>query len=328
MSIKTKTPVSLWAALAVSLVGAVVLSLESWLALQGKSLCQTGGCEIVGHYIRFGETLLTAGGAVFFWLLALSFFFLVRYPRPLAWLPWLLLIPALAFDGALIGFQVFTIQRVCQLCFGIAALLIIITLLYSISLKSLRLVVICTGLLAWTGGFMANGIVMMPEPSGAYQNMAIVTKEAEADSSSPDKPATTLTLIFSTHCPACQELVSFLTDKPLPSVTWRFAAVDQNPEAIRRLSHFTALAASINNPHQALNASKLTENPELSGLSQQAIRKHNRKTISFLSNLGINTIPTLVIDKHAGHLEILTGKAKIVKAINAMRQPPDKPAPQ
>lgn len=307
---KKKIPLSLSAALILTLAGAILLSLESQLAMQGKSLCKTRGCEIVGQYLRLGEPFLIAGGAAFLWLLALMFFFAIRYPRRLISLPLFALMPALAFDGALIGFQVFTIEQTCLICFGVAALLVVITLLYSISRKNLYIIIV--GVLIWTGGFTANSIMIMPKPSGAYHAMSIVRQQA-VDQSIPARA--TMTMVFSVDCPACLDVVSYLADNPIPEVNWHFASVDRSPESLRRLGYFLALAENSANIFKALEQSKTKTVPDQIKFNPAAIKKHNEKTLSFLANMGINTVPVLIIEHSDSRKEIISGREEIIQTL-------------
>jgi hypothetical protein len=49
-------------ALVITVIGAVVLSYESYLSIDGQSICDTPSCEIVGSYIRFGDQVLVVAG--------------------------------------------------------------------------------------------------------------------------------------------------------------------------------------------------------------------------------------------------------------------------
>lgn len=111
--------------LALSLIGAIFLSWEPSLVLHTKSICLTAACEAVGSYLRIDASLLTAGGAVFFWLLSLLLYFTLHYPARLQNIALyvLALALALAIDSSLIGVQVFSIRQYCQLYIAVAAVI-------------------------------------------------------------------------------------------------------------------------------------------------------------------------------------------------------------
>ncbi len=307
---KKKLSISLKIAQLLTIVGALILSVESRLSMQGRSLCRTSGCEVVGHYIRFGEPLLVAGGALFLWLLGAVFFFFFRYPKQLSSLPFLFLLPCLAFDGALIGFQVFTVQRICLLCFGVALLLCCITLLYSVSRRSW--LIFLAGSLVWTGGVTASGIIEMPEPSGAYNSMVLIRQQAIGPTEHPDL---TMTLVFSMNCPHCQEVISYLAKHPLPGINWRLAAIDQDTESLRRLGYFLQLAGNTSNIFTALHKSETGPVPRETIPKTATIKQHNKKALSFLVNNGTNSIPLLIIEHSKRKREYISGTREILAVL-------------
>jgi len=296
--------------LGLALTGAVFLTIETYLNLHGSSLCKTSSCEAVGHYIRFGEATLVKGGAAFFWLLATAVFFARRYPAALTWLPSTLLFAALAFDGNIIGFQVFTIKRFCLLCFSVAAALGVITVTYGVYRN--RKEIIIAGLIAWAGGFAGSGIVEMPEPTGAYDSMVITRQEAAA----AGRAALTMTLIFSMNCPHCEKVVAYLAEHPLDNVNWRLAAIDLDEKSLGRLDSFLREAPKDENIFSALEkAKKLKTPPKPTIAKARLLTRRARKALTFMGNLGITGIPLLIIEDAGNERTILSGDASIIKAL-------------
>ena len=253
-------------------------------------------------------------GAAFFWLLAAALFFARRY-RSAAWLPLAMLAAALAFDGHIIGFQVFTIQRFCILCFSVAAALGLITVL--ISLGRRRGLLLLAGILVWTGAFAAASILEMPEPTGAFSRMVIARQPAREH----PKTAPTLTLVFSMQCPHCRRVVKHLAAQPLSTVNWRLAVVDQDQESLARLAWFVDHAKEENNLFAALNkAEELEQPPKDTGGREKFFRRRAAKALTFLGNLGERGIPLLVIEDRVNHREIITGDAEVLRAIAEQRQ--------
>lgn len=302
----------MYAARVICLIGALALSIESLLSLQGKSLCKTTACEIVGKYLIFPETVLVGGGALFFWFLTLLFFFSYRYPKQLKQYPFIILALAMAFDGGLIGFQFFTIQQKCALCLAVAGFLIFITLIYCLAHR--RIVILFCCLAAWFGAFSANGIIEMPAPTGAASKMIFFKKPGTITSNSP---ATTKTLIFSMECPHCLDIIEKLATIDSRSHTWQLAAIDQDDVSMTKISKFIELAPQADNPFQLLL--KLKKEKINQTVINKTINQQTKKALSFLGNLDIYSVPTLLIETSTGKKEILTGSKSIHQHLNELK---------
>ncbi len=295
-------------ALGAGLLTALFLSVESYLQLQGSSLCKTSACEIVGNYLLISEQILVAGGAVFFWILTLLFFFSQRYPKHISIFPFLFLATALAFDGALLGFQYFTIGQKCVLCIAIAAALLLVTTLFCLAWRQIAVLPIL--LLAWIGGFSANSIMDMPEPSGAASQMVFYRQPATV--TQVEKSAQK-TLIFSMNCPHCLEVVEKLSELNPQTDTWQLAAIDQDKGALMKLSKFVDQTSQTNNPFQLLKEVKEEETTNYK--VKKGLSKQNKKALSFLANLNINVIPVLFIEESKSKKRIITGKKAILEHV-------------
>ncbi len=297
---------------AVSLIGAIFLSVESFFLINGKSFCTTEACGIVGRYLKINEPFLVAGGAAFFWLFALVLFFAGRYPR-LRYLPVFLLAPALVFDSGLIGFQVFSIGQFCLLCFLVAALLLIVAVL---SCLAIRVPLILTILfLVWGGGFGVHALLTMPLPKAASANMVFFAHQANVapESKTNDK----LTLIISMHCPHCLDVVDYLAHHPPNGYTLMLASVDQDQEALEQLESFLQRMPASTNPYQLLT--EIKEGGRISNLKvRSSLPNQTKNSLNFLSNLGIITIPALWIENSPSDKRIITGSENI---INFLKRP-------
>lgn len=281
--------------LAISLAGALTLSLESYLKLQGKSLCSTTACAVVGTSIRFGEPLLIGGGAVFFWLFTAVYFFSRRYPQYLQHLPTVLLLSALAFDGALIGFQFFALDQRCLLCLSVATLLIILALSQAIAQRSFILFFGALGI--WLGSFIALGILKMPLPASAYSNMSFYEYKPQTNSSgslSVDVPDT-YTLIMSLHCSHCQEVIAYLSDHPPITNKFRFATIDQDQDSLKKISRFTKEVLHQENQFAFFKNIENAPIPLNQAISKGLMEKANYAQ-QFLINLDITGVPVLLAE--------------------------------
>lgn len=292
--------------IAAALIGALFLSVESNFSLKGSSLCSTEACGVVGSYLKISEPFLVAGGAGFFWLLALVLFFAGRYPK-LRYLPLFLLAPALAFDSGLIGFQVFSIGRFCLLCFLVAALLLIVAVLNCLAARDSLILI--TLILIWGGGFGVQAVLTMPPPKAAFANMVFFAHQANVASErqTDDK----LTLIISMHCSHCLDVVDYLAHHPPNGYTLLLASVDQDQEALHQLEFFLQRMPASANPYQLL-----TEIKKGGNIGSLAVRAslpiQTKNSLNFLSNLGIVSIPALWVEKSPSDKRIITGSENII----------------
>jgi len=286
---------------ALSFLGALSLTLESYLNQIGKSLCQTSACEIASKYILLPEGFLIALAAVFLWLLTLSFYFSWRRPNYFSNLPLFLLAPALIFDASLIGYQFFTIEKFCLICFFTAGLLLIILLSCVFSKNTWQLLFIL--LLAWLGAFGSQAIIQMPESGNAFTEMLLFREAVQNKENA--KNIQTATLIFSMECPHCLKLIEFLSKHQITSTRFQLASIDQSPEALHKIALFLQNSTKEKNIFKILLESKHKVAPS-TGRNLQMIKKANKKAVSFLANMGINTIPVLIINTLQDEKRIFT----------------------
>lgn len=293
--------------LGTSILSALFLSVESYLQLHGSSLCQTSACEIVGNYLLISEQNLVAGGAAFFWILTVLFFFAQRYPKQLSNFPFLVLVVAMAFDGTLLGFQYFTIKQKCLLCMVTAAALLLTTGFYCLARKKTVISLLC--LLAWVSGFSANGIMHMPEPTGAFSHMVFYQRNTEQ--TVDDQADTTNTLVFSMECPHCLEIIDRLAETNPQKDIWRLATIDKDNNSLMKISRFLDLVQQTDNPFLLISQIKqksLEQHPIKRSLKTKA-----EKALTFLGNLNINRIPLLVVEDTKTQRTILIGSHAIHK---------------
>ena len=298
-----------------SFLGAIALSLEFYLNARGHSLCKTAACEVVGHYIRIGEPFLITGGAAFFWILGLIFFFTYRYPQKLSSLPVLFLLPALAFDGTLIGFQFFTINQRCAICISVALLLCFISILYLMGRR--KYILLLAGILTWTGGFLASGAIEMPEPINAFGSMIFYQRVApEKGNVQPEK----FTLVFSMQCPHCEKVLAYLTKKNPQDVTWQLAATDTDNDSLAELSEFVRQSAGHNNPFSLLKKIKKESGSKNNLKIISKLKKKTKKAQIFLANIGINKIPVLVVELPPNSKTLYIGAPTILRHLESRFQ--------
>jgi len=309
-----KTPSLHYAAITTSFLTALGLLVELILVQQGKSLCQSSACEIVGRYIRFGEPILLAIGAGGFLILTGFVFFAGRYgERPLVRvLPVLTLTSAAAFDGALLGFQFVTLRQHCQLCISVALALATIALLHSGSLR--KWAIFFSAITVWMAGFMASAILIMPDVTAAHSGMEFYGRAAAKEF--PAAP--TATLIFSMECPHCQEILAYLAKKNPKNISWKLASVDQSVSSISELEYFRKHSSTSDNPFQLIldATQKVTKSIVPSGSN---IPELTRQARIFLANNGIHAIPVLVVQETKDRMSLRVGLSEIIAFIDSLQ---------
>jgi len=289
-----------------------LLSVESYLSLQNKSLCKTEACAVVSKYLTISEPLLVSLGALYFWILAFVIFFAARYSK-IKYLPFFLLAPALAFDSSLIGFQIFIIQQKCILCISVAALLILIALLFCFSRKSF--VILGCFVFVWLGAFGVNGFITMPTPQGAYYNMVFFSTENKTVDTKNFSPK--MTLIISMNCSHCLEVIRFLSDNHPAEINIQLVAIDSDLTSLSKLSFFLRQTSESPNPFKLL-ANIKKDNSLTDASVNENLKIQTQNGLSFLSNLGITSIPVLISELNDKEKGILIGSDKIIPFLDNM----------
>jgi len=236
-------------------LAASFLSVEVWMqAIRHTSLCTTSACDVVGEYVRFGEGNLIKMGAIFFWFLWSMAFFGGRYDKSWIWgLATLGLFGALAFDGAILGFQFMGLKEKCLLCILVGAILGIALCLFSWVRRSLLTVLL--GLAVWSGGFAANAVLDLNVVPPATTDTAFTTWHGKKETDIQH------VLFFSLHCDHCSKILANLSinTDTLPG-KWHLACTDNKEDDLYRLATI-----------QSSNAS--TENLFLEALRVESLRK-------------------------------------------------------
>ncbi len=303
-------------AIAAALLATGGLLAEGYANQAGKSLCHTSACAIVTKFVRLGEPLLLSLGAGMFLLLAAFIFFAGRYAKQpmVRFLPILTLIGAAAFDGALLGFQFITLRQHCQLCISVAIALGLVTLLYSASLRNWT--ILLSVLTAWTAGFLANAILIMPDTTEAHSGMIFYERPAAKEFAHPP----VATLIFSLECPHCTMVLEAMAKQNLHNITWRFAITDTSFTSYEKLGLFYAEQKTTTNPFQLLIESKKSQQAKLT--DNKLLKKFpelTRQARSFLANNGLNAVPVLVFKEPNDKITIIPGSPEIIEFLGSIK---------
>jgi len=275
-------------------IAGTALSIESYLNLYDTSLCKTSACEVVGHYLKIGEPLFVAFGAAFFFILALLIYLARRYSN-FRIISEVFFIVSLTFDGTIIGFQFFIIQQKCLLCISVAAFLITSFALFVSSNK--KFLFLFLGLLCWMTAFSANSILKIPAVLDTYRMMSFYS--INQPSQGNESPLPQITFIFSINCPHCLDVINYLsTQNKVLQYEWRFATIDQDKASLQKIDYFIQKISPNKNPFILLSEIKSNKSDSAPiVLPNNNLQNIGEKTISFLSNANINSIPVVFIEE-------------------------------
>lgn len=285
---------------ALILLCAVGLSLDYILqSLGAGSLCGTQACEVVGGYVRFGEKWLVMLGSLFFWILFLVFFFACRYERPVLWsVVVLALVGALAFDGALLGYQFVGLGLMCWICVAVAAGLFLV--LAALAWRRASWLLLLAGIAVWCGAFAGNSLLQFTPDMPRLQETAFLEQSAGSEQGGPQ-----YYLFFSLQCPHCTEVFYNLSRAAPTSGTWHFAAVNRDAPSRAKL----AWAASSEKGDSAFARILRAKEVQLSGSPSvpENVREATRKAGDYFRSRDFRGVPVLVVLKDNGVRISLTG---------------------
>lgn len=297
-----------WLLVAWVFVVAVALSVEAWMQIYADtSLCSTTACANVAQYVRIGEPALVVLGAIFGWTLWGLVFFARRYPY--AWL-WgavgIVLAGALAFDGALLGYQFLGLREHCLLCLlvgiGLAAILVLVALVRR------SWAVLFLGIAVWVGGFAAQGTLRLDPEVPRLEETAFLRTDGDA-STAPLR----LHLFFSLHCGHCSELVANLAvNQGWQKAYWTLSATDTGVRDLRRLARIRREGSTAENPFVVvLRVESQHSAPE--GPVPEAVRQASENTQRFFQYKNWRGVPVLVAREGLGKEVTLTGAQSIMR---------------
>ncbi len=291
----------------VLLLGAITLSLDTWLFFdQQSSLCTTSDCQIVGQYVRLGEQFLIVVGGAFFWLLWAVVFFACRYKKPFLWnLAMILIFGGLAFDGVLLGYQVFGLDLKCHLCFGVGLCLWIGLGGFAWVRRSLTVFVL--GGAVFLGSVSANALLLFTPRPPKLQEIAFCSRPAQEEFASKK-----YFLFFSFRCAHCTEvLVNLAVNKPWQG-NWYLISIDNTRQGMMKLARVLDSPLLKENPFVPILKIKAKDKIENFPV-QDSLHELVKEARAYFSFHGYRAIPLLVVHSGAGKEVILHGSDSIAK---------------
>lgn len=301
------TKISRYLLLFFLLSAGLFLSAEVWMqAVKHTSFCTTSACDVVGEYVRFGEGNLIKMGAIFFWTLWTLVFFGGRYDKPWIWgSAAMLFLGALAFDGALLGFQFIGLKEKCLLCIVVAGLLFAGLGLFSWVRRSVLTFLL--GVAVWGGGFTANAVLDLGVTPPAITDTAFLT-HATAPDNAPQH-----VLFFSLHCDHCSKILANLAINAgeLPG-KWLLSCTDNKEDDLYRLAHILASNATAENPFLEVLRLESLESVDPIPVPDE-LRRTVREARAYFKMKGFGGIPVMVVLERPGWEIVLRGETNITE---------------
>lgn len=288
-------------------LAASFLSAEVWMqAVRHTSFCTTSACDVVGEYVRFGEGNLIKMGAAFFWFMWGLVFFGGRYDKKWIWgLASLLLFGALAFDGAILGFQFMGLKEKCLLCIIVGVTLFVGLCLFSWVRRSL--LTFFLGLAVWSGGFVANSVLDLNVVPPAIVHTAFSTWETAPDNMPQH------VLFFSLHCDHCSKILANLSinAQTLPG-KWHLASTDNKEDDLYRLA--TVLASNATKENLFLEVLRVESMDKIDPVPvPEDLRQTVRTARAYFKMKGYSGVPILVVMERPGWEMVLRGEGNITE---------------
>jgi hypothetical protein len=188
----------------VALIASVITAFQAVINLiTGSSLCLNAGCKVVESLTLISPLYLNILGAIFFqvvfWLLGT----LKSKPGNGRDLVGLVLLCGLAFESALLGYQLFVAHSLCSYCLLILFFVIILNILYGARQMA-------AGVAISSAVVIGFSIMALSPASAGSQKYSL--KNASFGLKSCASPTKEIYLIFSSDCPHCQQVIESLNN--------------------------------------------------------------------------------------------------------------------
>lgn len=271
----------------------------------GGGICPTEACVIVGDYIRISELNLVLLGLAFFAVLWGVFFFASRYGHNWLWgLMSLLLLGALSFDGAILGFQYFSIKEQCHLCFGVGAALL--TVLVFFALVRRKVIIFTLGLTVWIGGAVGGSVLHIPDRAQQLEELTGITWSGPEAEQWPR-----FHYFFSLHCPHCTDVLIQLAGNEPGDYHWNLLPLDNSPADLRKIAWVMALdMEEVNAFYEIVRIEQSWTVPDIE-IPEELV--YNIGQIrSYFREGGFRGVPLMIVDEGPGRRLTITGGAGII----------------
>jgi len=295
--------------------GFCFLGLEIYFRLfKGHSLCSTNSCKLVGGFVKTGEFNLIVLGWLFFGLTwGVLFFYFYTSKKWLERLGMWLLAVGLAGDGGLIGFQVFGLDKECQLCFTVASLLLLSVFGFSLGQK--RFFPFILGASIWLASFSTGYILKYPHLPPRLTELKLISWPIQ---NKVDYPKAYL--FISLRCGHCRNLVSYLAKANyIDRLNWQILIVNMDDVDLHKINYLLKLPKIKTNPFQAifnLEHGKYNLKQIISTPLNPSLKTKIAKIRDFFRSQHFLGVPLLIVEEFPGKKLILTGTKNILIYLN------------
>jgi hypothetical protein len=171
--------------------------------ITGSSICPNAGCKVVESLTSISPLYLNILGCIFFqvvfWLLGN----LKSKPGNGRYLVGPILLCGLAFESALLGYQLFVAQSLCSYCLLILFFVIILNILYGTRQMAVGVAISAAVVISFS-------IMALFPASAGSQKYSL--KNASFGLKSCASPTKEIYLIFSSDCPHCHQVIESLNN--------------------------------------------------------------------------------------------------------------------
>ena len=171
--------------------------------ITGSSICLNAGCKFVESLTAIPPVYLNILGLIYFQTVFWLLFRLKSGPDFRKHIIGPLLLSGLAFDTALLGYQLFVVQSLCSYCLLVLLLVILLNILYGARQTVAGLAILSAVAISFS--------VMVLFPASADSNRYSL-KQASFGLKSCASPTKEIYLFFSSDCPHCQKVVEVLNN--------------------------------------------------------------------------------------------------------------------
>ena len=200
MELEKRYKIMSWVALCASTVTAfqTLISL-----ITGSSICLNDGCKIVESLTAISPLYLNILGLIFFQAVFWLLFYLKSRPDDNRYLISPILLSGLAFDSALLGYQISVGHAFCSYCLLILLFVITLNIIYGARQTVAGFAILSAVVISFS--------VMVFFPAGA-ESSRYSLKNAAYGLKSCAQPTKEIYLIFSSDCPHCQKVIETLNN--------------------------------------------------------------------------------------------------------------------
>lgn len=188
----------------VALCASMITAFQAVINLiTGSSICPSAGCKVLESLTSISPLYLNILGFIFFQIVFWLLGNLKSKPGNDRYLIGLVLLCGLAFDSALLGYQLFVAHSLCSYCLLILFFVTILNILYGARQMAFGFAISAAVVISFS--------IMALFPTGAGSQKYSL-KNASYGLKSCASPTKEIYLIFSSDCPHCNQVIETLNN--------------------------------------------------------------------------------------------------------------------